>query len=173
MSALIRASPALMSMHNAETAWRAVASSTSRSTEPSTILRCVRLPLPASSRQRNSQTAGPLCRSARIKLPFCIDLLSVAGLLAHIWWSLFEAQSGTHCVPGPQEHAINLAEDQRGYCFAAAIARTQHEWSRQFPPQNAAPEKAGGGGSSPSLATISLLLASICRPQYNLVAPAA
>src|SRR6266851_6899370 len=34
------------------------------------------------------------------------------------------------------------------YRFAAAIARTQHEWSRQFP-QSAAPEKAGGGGSSP------------------------
>ena len=42
---------------------------------------------------------------------------------------------------------------EESYCFPAAIARTQHEWSRQFPPQSAA-EKAGVGGSTPSLATI-------------------
>jgi hypothetical protein len=50
------------------------------------LLRCVRLPLPASSRQRNSQTAGPLCRSDRIKLPFCMKRLlvhSCGSLQAH------------------------------------------------------------------------------------------
>ena len=41
---------------------------------------------------------------------------------------------------------------EESYCFPAAIARRQHEWSRQFPPT----EKAGGGGSTPSLATIVL-----------------
>src|SRR5215469_13570812 len=72
MFALSRTSPALISMNNAETARRAAASSASWSTEPITILRCVRLPLPANSRQRNSQTAGPLCRSARINYTFSI-----------------------------------------------------------------------------------------------------
>jgi hypothetical protein len=46
MFALVRTLPALMSMHNADTAWRAAAWSTSRSTEPIPILRCLRLPLP-------------------------------------------------------------------------------------------------------------------------------
>jgi hypothetical protein len=41
---------------------------------------------------------------------------------------------------------------EESYCFPAAIARRQHEWSRQFPPT----EKAGGGGSTPSVATIVL-----------------
>ena len=38
-------------------------------------------------------------------------------------------------------------------CFPAAIARRQHEWSRQFSLAERSPEKAGVGGSTPSLAT--------------------
>src|ERR1700675_999014 len=36
-----------------------------------------------------------------------------------------------------------------------------------FPPKAQPLNRLAGGGSSPSLATISLLLPTICRPQYN------
>ena len=41
---------------------------------------------------------------------------------------------------------------EESYCFPAAIARRQHEWSRQFSLAERT-EKAGVGGSTPSLAT--------------------
>src|SRR6266852_3454897 len=41
---------------------------------------------------------------------------------------------------------------EESYCFPAAIARTQHNGAANLPPQS--PEKAGGRGSTPSLATM-------------------
>lgn len=89
------------------------------STDPRTILRCLRLPSAPASRHLNSQTSGPLCRSARITLPFCIDFLSAScalGLILHE--GTIQAQI---LVQARQEYAINLGEGQGGYCFAAEI----------------------------------------------------
>src|SRR5260370_9311005 len=70
--ALSLALPRLMSRRSAVIVRSAADSSANRRIEPTTILRCLRLPSGPDSRHLNSQTSGPFNRLDRVILPFCI-----------------------------------------------------------------------------------------------------
>src|SRR5262249_13643402 len=84
-------------------------------------LACFRLPYAPGSRHLNSQTSGPYCRSARIKLPFCMDILSLR--------SSFDRRHNpsTNCVPAGTCTGDRRGEDARGYCFASEITWEDRE----------------------------------------------
>src|SRR6267154_421448 len=62
----------LMSRRSALIVRSAADSSANWRIEPTTILRCLRLPSGPDSRHLNSQTSGPFNRLDRVILPFCI-----------------------------------------------------------------------------------------------------
>src|SRR5260370_223232 len=70
--ALSLALPRLMSRRSAVIVRSAADSSANWRIEPTTILRCLRLPSGPDSRHLNSQTSGPFNRLDRVILPFCI-----------------------------------------------------------------------------------------------------
>jgi hypothetical protein len=54
-------------------------------------------------------------------LPFCIDLLSASGQPSQLLGFSQRHNPGTIVFRRRQEWAINVQEEARGYCFAAAM----------------------------------------------------
>src|SRR5947207_8817090 len=86
---------------NAVTAWRAAPSLANCLIEPTTILRCLRLPSGPFSLHLNSHTAGLPCRSVRIILPFCISVVLSMPALEHSRMGLIKAHPGTNSRTHP------------------------------------------------------------------------
>jgi len=102
-------------------------SSTSWSMRPITILRCLRLPSGPGSRHLNSQTFGPILRSACMMLPCCIERPFCASQPVHpenrlVLVGTIQAQIFGHHGRGDPE---KLRGEMIGYRFPAEItART-------------------------------------------------